>query len=57
MIIGRMGAVTPPPVIAAQPEVAPASALEPIPQLPAAPLILTGSSLPPEKPPKKPGGG
>lgn len=57
MIMGRMGAVTPPPVIAAQPEVAPAPPLEPIPQMPAAPLILPGSSLPPEKPPKKPGGG
>ena len=58
MIMGRMGAVTPPPVIAAQPEPAAAAPLEAVPELPGgSPLLLPGSALPPEKPPKKPGGG
>jgi monofunctional glycosyltransferase len=58
MIMGRMGAVTPPPVIATQSEPEPASQIEAVPELPAiSPLTLPGSVLPPEKPPKKPGGG
>jgi len=54
MIMGRMGAVTPPPVVA-PPTEAPIIA---VPELPtAAPVIMPGSILPPEKPPKKSGGG
>jgi monofunctional biosynthetic peptidoglycan transglycosylase len=62
MILRRMGAVTPPPVIAAQPEPV-ATPLEAVPPLPgASPLVLPGSALPAEKPPqgrqpKKAGGG
>jgi monofunctional biosynthetic peptidoglycan transglycosylase len=58
MILRRMGAVTPPPVIASQPEpavVAPVEAMPPLPER--TPLGLPGSILPPEKPPRKPGGG
>jgi monofunctional biosynthetic peptidoglycan transglycosylase len=53
MILGRMGAVTPPPVIA------PAeTTIDAVPALPEGPPpILPGSVLPPEKPPKKSGGG
>ena len=61
MIMGRMGAVTPPPVIATQPEPEPSAPVEAVPELPpASPLALPGSVLPvekPPKPPKKPGGG
>ena len=58
MIMGRMGAVTPPPVIATQPEPQPGAPIEPVPDLlPGRPLALPGSALPAEKPPKKPGGG
>jgi monofunctional glycosyltransferase len=53
MILGRMGAVTPPPVV-----VAPEAPMVAVPELPSAsPMTLPGAVLPPEKPPKKSGGG
>ena len=59
MIMRRMGAVTPPPVVA-EPAPTPADAtpLAPVPDLPAssAPLILPGSPVTVPKPPGKPGG-
>ena len=58
MILGRMGAVTPPPVLASQPESPALAPVETVPPLPGgAPVGLPGSVLPPERPPKKPGGG
>ena len=60
MVMRRMGAVEPPPVIATMPaapaEATPLPVLDPVPGLPAqgAPLILPGQPVPP---PKKPGGG
>lgn len=61
MVMRRMGAVQPPPVIATVPP-APADAtdtpaLQPVPQLPTpgAPLVLPGTVIPPPK--KPPGGG
>jgi monofunctional glycosyltransferase len=60
MIMRRMGAVTPPPVVA-EPAV-PAVPLDPVPALPdagspTAPLALPGAPVAPPKPPGKPGGG
>ena len=58
MIMGRMGAVTPPPVIAAQPQPSPVSPIGAVPELPSpSPLALPGAVLPPEKPPKGAAGG
>jgi monofunctional biosynthetic peptidoglycan transglycosylase len=57
MIMRRMGAVTPPPVVAEPiPEL---PALDPVPDLPAvgAPLILPGAPVSTPKTPGKPGGG
>jgi len=52
MIMGRMGAVTPPPVVTT-----PDAPMNAVPALPdAAPLTIPGAVLPPEKPPKKSGG-
>lgn len=53
MIMGRMGAVTPPPVVA--PTEAPMNLVPALPD--AAPITMPGAILPPEKPPKKSGGG
>ena len=62
MVLRRMGAVEPPPVMATTPAVpapgVPAEAIEPVPALPppveGAPATLPGQVVPP---PKKPGGG
>jgi monofunctional glycosyltransferase len=58
MIMRRMGAVTPPPVVA-EPPVPETPLLEPVPDLPPAapPLTLPGSPVSPPKTPGKPGGG
>jgi monofunctional biosynthetic peptidoglycan transglycosylase len=63
MIMGRMGAVTPPPVIATVPAPAPdAEGPPPIPVVPGlpdeagAPVALPGQTVPVPKPPKGPGG-
>ena len=53
MIIGRMGAVTPPPLVA--PVDAPLTAVPALPDV--SPVVMPGSVLPLEKPPKKSGGG
>lgn len=59
MVLRRMGAIEPPPVIAATPAepTPPAQPIEPVPSLPPVeglPTTLPGQSVPP---PKKPGGG
>jgi monofunctional biosynthetic peptidoglycan transglycosylase len=59
MIMRRMGAVTPPPVVA-EPAVIDTPALAPVPDLPpadSAPLALPGTPVAPPKTPGKPGGG
>ena len=60
MIMGRMGAVTPPPVVAETP--APAPVADPVPMLPdpaapGAPVVLPGAPVAAPKAPVKPGGG
>jgi monofunctional glycosyltransferase len=61
MIMRRMGAVTPPPVVA-EPATPSAPSVEPVPGLPdvgapTGPLALPGAPVAPPKPPGKPGGG
>ena len=59
MIMRRMGAVTPPPVVAEPTPASPdAQPLAPVPELPptGAPLTLPGTPVAPPKPPGKPGG-
>jgi monofunctional glycosyltransferase len=59
MIMRRMGAVTPPPVVAEPtPDEPDAQPLAPVPELPpgGVPLTLPGTPVAPPKPPGKPGG-
>jgi monofunctional glycosyltransferase len=59
MIMRRMGAVTPPPVVAEPAQAAPDPALTPVPDLPAVgpPMALPGAPVAPPRAPGKPGGG
>jgi monofunctional biosynthetic peptidoglycan transglycosylase len=55
MILRRMGAVTPPPVVPTVAEPEP-TRLEPVPALPPTPITIPGTVLPLDKPPAKEGG-
>ena len=59
MIMRRMGAVTPPPVVAEPVPTAPDPALTPVPDLPSIgpPEALPGAPVAPPRVPGKPGGG
>ena len=59
MIMRRMGAVTPPPVVAEPAPAAPDPALTPLPDLPSVgpPIALPGAPVAPPRAPGKPGGG